>query len=393
MRFRSGRKGLSVTLPRVMPVIRQRLPVTACIWLALVLLASGQADQVYAVERVIDGDTVVLASLGPVRLIGIDTPETVDPREPVQAFGLEASAYLRSLLGQHPVRVEYDQQRIDKYRRVLAYLYLPDGTFVNREMVRQGYAHAYLTYPFRYMDDFREAEREAREAGRGLWGEAAQAATPASEPVRVWVNTSSRVYHCPGTRYYGNTARGQYMTESEATEHGYRPAYGRTCGPVSNGPATVTLPPSQQALAPTTTGDSTSPGASIRVWVNTSSRVYHCPGARYYGNTARGQYMTEAEARAAGNRPAYGKTCGPLTGPQVGSSSGAGRTSSVDADVARAAPGPSAASDARVWVNTASGVYHCSGTRYYGKTKAGTFMTESSAQAAGHRPAGGRACR
>jgi len=87
---------------------------------------------------------------------------------------------------------------------------VPNGTFVNLEIVRQGYGHAYLDYPFGRMELFRSAEREAREAGRGLWGAvyppplAAQKASSA-EPLRVWVNTSSKVYHCPGTRYYGNT--------------------------------------------------------------------------------------------------------------------------------------------------------------------------------------------
>jgi micrococcal nuclease len=143
-------------------------------------LATAASAQGYAVTRVVDGDTVVLDAIGTVRLIGIDTPETVDPRKPVQAFGLEASAALRSMLNGQRVRLEYDQQRRDRYGRTLAYLYLLDGTFVNREMVRRGYAHAYLDYPFQYMDDFRTAEREAREASRGLWGEAPTQATGVS---------------------------------------------------------------------------------------------------------------------------------------------------------------------------------------------------------------------
>ena len=93
-----------------------------------------------------------------------------------------------------------DRQRLDKYHRTLAYLYLSDGTFVNLEIVRQGYGHAYVDYPFAHMEAFRSAEREAREARRGLWGDTASvtAQRPSSaEPARVWVNTSSKVYHCP----------------------------------------------------------------------------------------------------------------------------------------------------------------------------------------------------
>ena len=136
----------------------------------LFLCANLWAQAVYRVERVIDGDTVVLAGLGTVRLIGVDTPETVDPRKPVEQFGKEASAFLTGFLAGKSVRLEYDQTLKDKYNRTLAYLYLPDGTFVNREIVRQGYGHAYTQFPFRYMEDFRSAEREARSAQRGLWG-------------------------------------------------------------------------------------------------------------------------------------------------------------------------------------------------------------------------------
>lgn len=110
----------------------------------------------------------------------------------------------------------------------------------------------------------------------------------------VWVNTSSGVYHCPGTRYYGATLRGRYLAEAEARQGGFRPAYGKVCT------AAVTAP-----LA--SVGRDRATG--VRVWVNTSSRVYHCPGTRYYGNTRQGRYMPEVDARAAGNRPAGGKSC------------------------------------------------------------------------------------
>ena len=294
------------------PRSRSRLSLLSMV-LSLCLVSIAQA-QVFAVTRVVDGDTVVLESLGTVRLIGIDTPQTVDPREPVQAFGLEASAALRAMLTGKQVRIEYDQQRTDKYRRTLGYLYLLDGTFVNREMVRQGFAHAYLTYPFRFMDDFRAAEREAREAGRGLWGDAprqsATGATPA--PAQVWVNTGSGVYHCPGTRYYGNTARGEYMTETEAVSQGHRAANGRACGPITAGIAQPPASSSSRSLVRTEPEPppARSANAEAQVWVNTSSKVYHCPGTRYYGKTSHGEYVAESLAKQRGNRPAYGNPCG-----------------------------------------------------------------------------------
>lgn len=121
------------------------------------------------VTRIVDGDTVVLAQLGTVRLIGVDTPETVDPRKPVQYFGREAAEFLRTLLYGQLVRVEYERSLRDRFQRMLAYVYLPDGTFVNLEIVLQGYGHAYLKYPFRHAEQFRAAERRAREARSGLW--------------------------------------------------------------------------------------------------------------------------------------------------------------------------------------------------------------------------------
>jgi hypothetical protein len=116
---------------------------------------------------------------------------------------------------------------------------------------------------------------------------------------RVWVNSSSHVYHCPGSRYYGATKRGAYMSEADARSSGNRPAHGQTCGPLQEPKESSALP----------FGDVRGGASEVQVWVNTTSGVYHCPGSRYYRNTKRGKLMTEREAKAAGKRPAYGKTC------------------------------------------------------------------------------------
>ena len=125
----------------------------------------------------------------------------------------------------------------------------------------------------------------------------------AQESIKVWVNTRSQVYHCPGTRYYGKTASGKFMLEAEARAAGARPAKRKSC----QASALRRSPEAPQPLRLEATP--TDQGARVRVWVNTSSGVYHCPGSRYYGNTRRGEYMTESEARAAGNRPAYDRSC------------------------------------------------------------------------------------
>ena len=363
-------------------------PAAAVLAFLCCVALGAEQTAAYPVQRVVDGDTVVLATIGTVRLIGVDTPETVDPREPVQRFGLESAAFLRSLLDGQSVRVEYDRQRLDKYRRTLAYLALLDGTSVNLEIVRQGYGHAYLDYPFDRMDAFRAAEREAREAKRGLWADAppaGQAALSPPTPTKVWVNTSSKVYHCPGTRYYGTTARGDYMDEADAQQKGFRSAYGRTCGPSSAAPSSA--PSAVQPVLPQA-GSATRPvaqTADTKVWVNTSSKVYHCPGARYYGTTARGEYMAEGDAVRQGHRPAGGKSCGPTNqSPRAETTNERAVVSDVNT---------TSNSDVQVWVNTSSRVYHCPGTRYYGATKNGQYMPQKAAQAAGHRPASGNICR
>jgi micrococcal nuclease len=122
------------------------------------------------VVRVIDGDTIEVERFGKVRLLGVDAPESVDPRREVQPFGREAALYTRARLLGRRVRLEFDPvRRRDRYGRILAYVFLPDGTLFNELLLRDGYAHVYTGHPFERMEQFLEAQREAREAGRGLW--------------------------------------------------------------------------------------------------------------------------------------------------------------------------------------------------------------------------------
>jgi hypothetical protein len=121
--------------------------------------------------------------------------------------------------------------------------------------------------------------------------------------VRVWVNTTSGIYHCPGTRYYGATKRGKYLSEQDATSQGYRGAAGRACGSPTLRSGPIASP---QYLSG---GQTQTTRSSTKVWVNTGSGVYHCPGTRYYGATKSGAYMAEAVARESSYRPAYGRSC------------------------------------------------------------------------------------
>ena len=127
------------------------------------------------VTKVVDGDTIDLDTGQAVRLIGIDTPETVDPRRPVGCFGKEASNETKSLVSGRQVILQKDVSEKDKYDRLLRYVFLPldNGQllFVNDYLVREGYAKV-LTYPpdVKYNEQFRQAELEARSAKKGLWG-------------------------------------------------------------------------------------------------------------------------------------------------------------------------------------------------------------------------------
>jgi micrococcal nuclease len=127
------------------------------------------------VVRVVDGDTIVADVDGEeerVRLIGIDTPESVKQDSPVECFGKEASAYTASLLAPGTdVRLELDAEPRDRYDRLLAYVYrASDGEFVNLAIARDGYANQ-LTVPpnVAHEQEFRAAVRQARESGAGLW--------------------------------------------------------------------------------------------------------------------------------------------------------------------------------------------------------------------------------
>ncbi len=133
---------------------------------------SDDVGDTVEVIRVVDGDTIRVNIDGqdmPVRYIGIDTPETVDPNRPVGCFGQEASARNRELLEDQQIRLESDISDTDQYGRLLRYVWIGDQ-MVNEILLREGYAQV-TTYPpdVKYVDRFLEAQREARDAERGLW--------------------------------------------------------------------------------------------------------------------------------------------------------------------------------------------------------------------------------
>ncbi len=129
----------------------------------------------YHVKEFVDGDTITVDMNGKaekVRFIGVDTPETHDPRKAVQCFGVAAAAFTKQQIGTQPVRLEADYTNTDRdrYSRLLRYVYLQNGTLVNAEIIKQGYGFAYTGFPFTKLEEFKQYQKEAQAASRGLWG-------------------------------------------------------------------------------------------------------------------------------------------------------------------------------------------------------------------------------
>lgn len=178
----------------------------------------------YSVVSVVDGDTIKINISGTtttLRLIGMDTPETLDPRKPVQCFGKEASNKAKELLSGKKVRIEKDstQGELDKYGRTLAYVYREDGLFYNEHMIKTGYAHEY-TYnlPYKYQVELKAAEKYARENQLGLWapttcnGDTTQVATSSSSSSSTSTSGTSTTQ-----------ASGKYYTSSYSSSKYYYP--------------------------------------------------------------------------------------------------------------------------------------------------------------------------
>ena len=136
--------------------------------------APSTVSAYYEVVRVVDGDTVDVSVNGQsvrVRLIGVNTPETVHPSKPVECFGREASNYTHRMLSGKKVQLELDssQDTYDAYNRLLAYVYINGDNF-NYMLLRNGYAYEY-TYniPYKYQTEFKHAQRYASSNNIGLW--------------------------------------------------------------------------------------------------------------------------------------------------------------------------------------------------------------------------------
>jgi len=286
--------------------MKPRSATCVAILLVLLVVQAALASETGTVVEVVDGDTLKVelgGALEKIRLIGVDTPETVHPQKPVEFFGKEAAAFTRRMALNRVVRLEEDPEgdTRDKYGRLLRYVFLPDGKLLNAEIIAQGYGHAYTRFPFSRMEEFRALEREAREATRGLWGaEGASQPTPEHDEAHpqertapsadgeqtVYVTHTGTKYHRGGCKYLAHSSIP--ISLKDVTRR-YRPCL--VCNPPAfesggeerPGPA----PEGSVGAAPSTAAPPETDGsADPVVYVTRTGTKYHRAGCRYLARSS-----------------------------------------------------------------------------------------------------------
>ena|SRR3989344_5055954 len=213
--------------PIVSPVVSNKATVKAT--------QKPQVSGEYSVVKVVDGDTVDISIDGKVervRLIGMNTPETVDPRKPVECFGKEASNRAKELLTGKTVKIKVDPNgdTRDKYDRLLLYIFLGDGTNYAKKMIMDGYAYEY-TYDgsYKYQTEFKQAQKYAEDNKLGLWAPGVcQSTAPIPTQTQTVAPTQTpgggQTYTCSSNTYNCT----DFTTKAEA-QHVFD-----LCGGVSN---------------------------------------------------------------------------------------------------------------------------------------------------------------
>jgi micrococcal nuclease len=182
------------------------------------------------VSRVVDGDTVVLEGGASVRFLGMDAPEMERDGRPAEYLAHQSKDFVADLIQGKTVRLEYDRERYDRYGRLLAYLFLPDGAMVNLAVVRQGLARVYSQAPnVRYQETLNVAQQEAMAAGRGLWQK--PLAQQQTEAYYLGNKNSLRLHrpNCPLAARMKPANRVRFTSLKEAYSQGYSPC--RSCKP------------------------------------------------------------------------------------------------------------------------------------------------------------------
>ncbi len=221
-------KGEESSVPDALS-LRVRRNVTVGLVLALILFFAGIStpSQGNRVRWVDDGDTVVLFNGSRVRYIGVDAPEVSHNDLPAEPFALEAKAFNHRAVYDKKIRLELDRERADQYGRLLAYVFLGDGTFVNAELVRTGHAVCLFRKPnTKYHDLFLRFQRQAMADKVGLW-------KAFRNDRRAFVgNRNSKRFHLPTCRFGNSIAtknRKSFADKYRAFWEGYSPC--KRCNP------------------------------------------------------------------------------------------------------------------------------------------------------------------
>ncbi|MDR1301168.1 MAG: thermonuclease family protein [Treponema sp.] len=187
--LKSGYQACSICKPPIPSQNKTRLtqtrpqqPLYRVNRLNLTASSQGEISRMVPAEVVdpVDGDTIRVRIPNPppdlktvetIRMLGVDTPETVHPHKPVERFGKEASDFTKEQLLSAQVYLAFDWDLRDRYGRLLAYVYTADGRCFNATLIQEGYGHAYISYTFQFIDEFKGLEQAARTGKRGLWGD------------------------------------------------------------------------------------------------------------------------------------------------------------------------------------------------------------------------------
>lgn len=202
-----------------------------CIYLTILFLyiiataRASVAQEAVKVRWVNDGDTIVLADGRHVRYIGINTPEIEHEHQKAEPYGYQAKKYNEKLVFSKTVRLQFDKERLDRFGRLLAYVFLPDGTFINQAMVAQGYAYLLPQKPnIKYAKILLQTQREAMSAKKGMWREMAE------EEGGYSGNRRTKRFHavaCPFGKKISRINRVSFKSKRDAFWAGFAP--GKRC--------------------------------------------------------------------------------------------------------------------------------------------------------------------
>jgi len=208
--------------------MKQRIAITVAVLLLFLLQQTGSADSWYRLKWVVDGDTVVLQDGQKVRYIGINAPELASDDHEAEPYGEASKKFNVRLVDRKKLRLEFDKERRDQYKRLLAYVFLEDGTFVNAEILSNGYAYLLQRRPnLKYDAILLQSQRSAMSAKKGIWQNWME------HKNTVVGNKNSRRFHlpaCPYGRQIKPQNRVVFQKKWDAYWAGYAPA--KRCLPV-----------------------------------------------------------------------------------------------------------------------------------------------------------------